>query len=1379
MKKTLFLFRLFALVATLTCALGAHADYFYYDNYYTKENSTFCVNGIYYFINDDGYATTVSVTSGDEYNYKYSGRVEIPSSVTYNGKNYQVTRIGMDAFRGCSGLTSVSIPNSVTVIADNAFDGCSSLTNVVVPNSVDDIDMSAFANCTSLTSVTLGSSLLVIEDYVFYNCPNLTSVTCLATTPPTFYNPFLQPIECPFDEAIYGRATLYVPKGCYSAYHSADWWKNFTSIEELAVVFEYNGIYYNITGENTVEVTYKDTNYNCYSGNVTIPSSVYYGGKDYSVTAIGEAAFRGSSGLTGVTIPTSVTSIGNQAFYICTGLTSVTVPNSVTTLGMWAFNGCSNLLSVTLSNALQTINDYTFFACNRLTSIVIPNSVTTIGYRVFYNCNRLSSISIPASVTTIGDETFTNCVALKSVTCHGTTPPTISSGTFMSSHYSSTTLHVPRGYKSVYQAANYWTNFTVIQEPVYSFVVDGIYYYITGTNTVEVTFRGISYSAYSGFVSIPGSVTYNGVTYTVNRIATLAFMNCSELTSVEIPASVASIGEQAFYDCTALSSVICLGATPPTMGASNVFSTTTYNSALLYVPKDCKSTYQSANWWKNFTHIEEPSYSFVVDGIYYNITSTNTVEVTYKDINYNSYSGYLTIPGSVSYGGKTYTVTAIGSRAFYGSMQLYDVKIPNTVTTIGQEAFYGCVSLGEVILPVSLTSIGSRAFASQTLNAVMCYAPNPPALGSSVFDSSTYSYATLTVREGSLSAYQSAVGWQNFSRIETGSYDFVVNGIYYSITSVNTVAVTFKDTEYQSYSGTVTIPSSVTYEGSSYTVTAIGPRAFRDCMDLLTAVNIPSTVTTIGEAAFAGCYLTSIVLPNSITSIGDYAFWENPLESINFPEGLIRIGNWAFNMSHLQSVTLPNSLTTIGNNAFFECYNLKSLVIGKSVTSIGEGAFNCCPDLMSVTCLATTPPMMAADYVFDDATYSAATLTVPRGCKSAYQVADWWKNFTTIKEKGYDFVANGIYYMINGDNAVEVTYKTGYNTYSGNVTIPSSVTYGGTTYSVTAIGEAAFRESAGLTSVAIPATVTAIGNYGFYNCTGLTSVVIPKSVTTIGTYAFNNCTNLANVTLGSSVATINYQAFRNCPALVSVTCLATTPPTIASTTFATTHFSNVLLFVPKGCESSYQAKNYWKNFTRMQNTLDYALNGGGGTIEFHSAGNYPWTNVVEDGRVYARSGNAGIHSSLSTLTTTVTLPRDGKVTFAYKAWGEGSSSDKCIFKVDSEEKFSYGNKQNNWINYTVQLSAGRHTLMWVYSKNGSGNPEGDYFAVDNVVVTVNTVPGDIDGDGEVGIADVADLVDLILSGTATVQDYPAADVDGDGLITVADAADLLDIVLGN
>ena len=203
-------------------------------------------------------------------NNRYTGDVVIPASVTYGGKTYSVTNIGVSAFRGCSDLTSVTIPNSVLTIDDYAFQDCSSLTSVTIPNSVTSIELGAFKGCSSLTSITIPYKVTRIGNATFEGCIGLTSIIIPYGVKRIGYHTF---------HGCSGLTSVRIPNSV-------------TIIEHLA--------FYKCTGLTSIE----------------IPNSV---------TSIGESAFSGCSGLTSVTIGNSVTSIGNGAFYGCSGLTSVAV----------------------------------------------------------------------------------------------------------------------------------------------------------------------------------------------------------------------------------------------------------------------------------------------------------------------------------------------------------------------------------------------------------------------------------------------------------------------------------------------------------------------------------------------------------------------------------------------------------------------------------------------------------------------------------------------------------------------------------------------------------------------------------------------------------------------------------------------------------------------------------------------------------------------------------------------------------------------------------------------------------------------------------------------------------------------------------------------
>ena len=158
-----------------------------------------------------------------------------------------------------------------------------------------------------------------------------------------------------------------------------------TSLQSLAYDFwaknaDGKTLYYNILSieDKTCAITYKDSEYNSYSGLVTIPSKVTYSGTTYSVTSIGRYAFNNCTDLTYVIIPNSVTSIGMMAFSGCTGLTTITIPNSITSIDYAAFSSCTGLTSVTIPNSVTYIDSWAFSSCANLTSVIIPNSVTSI-----------------------------------------------------------------------------------------------------------------------------------------------------------------------------------------------------------------------------------------------------------------------------------------------------------------------------------------------------------------------------------------------------------------------------------------------------------------------------------------------------------------------------------------------------------------------------------------------------------------------------------------------------------------------------------------------------------------------------------------------------------------------------------------------------------------------------------------------------------------------------------------------------------------------------------------------------------------------------------------------------------------------------------------
>ena len=427
--------------------------------------------------------------------------------------------------------------------------------------------------------------------------------------------------------------------------------------------------------------------------------------------------------------------------------------------------------------------------------------------------------------------------------------------------------------------------------------------------------------------------------------------------------------------------------------------------------------------------------------------------------------------------------------------------------------------------------------------------------------------------------------------IATHAYNFQSGDLDYYITSDTTVEVTYQGSSNYQGLTTATIPETVTYDGTTYSVTSIGEYAFSRCTSLisitignsvtsigyeafyecsaLTSIILPNSVTSIGDGAFAWCSaLTSIILPDSVTSIGVDAFYGcSSLTSITIPNSVTSIGNYAFRgCSSLTSITIPNSVTSIGGSAFYGCSSLTSITIPNSVTSIGNYAFRGCSSLTSITipnsvtsiggsafygCSSLTSITIpnSVTSIGNNAFFGCSALTSITLSNSVTSIGDWAfgrcssltsitipNSVTSIGYEAFVFCSS-----LTSISIPKSVINVGVGIFDNCFSLSSiKVENGNTTYDSRDNCNAIIETEnniliAGCQSTIIPSTVTSIGGEAFFGCSNLTNITIPNSIKNIGTFAFYNCSNLDSITIPNSVTSIEYRAFESCSNLKSIT----------------------------------------------------------------------------------------------------------------------------------------------------------------------------------------------------------------------------------------------------
>ena len=562
--------------------------------------------------------------------------------------------------------------------------------------------------------------------------------------------------------------------------------------------------------------------------------------------------------------------------------------------------------------------------------ISFDGDVTKIGYIAFHGCRSLTAISIPHSVTSIGNDTFAYC--------------------------SLTSFELPNSvtrYSGSLRACSVLES--IVVEPG-----NPSYDSRGGCNAIIETATNTLIEGCKNTV-IPNSVTHIGhgafeecsgltsiiIPNSVTDIDTYGFRDTG-LTSIDIPNSVTSIGYGAF--CHTKLTSVSIPASVVSLGRWNSSSSSDLGNPF-YGCSDLISINVNPN---------NPSYD-----------SRNNCNAIINSVTNELVSGCKNtiIPTSIS---------SIGKEAFYYCRSLTSIDIPNSVTSIGGLAFAGCGGMTSIEIPSSVTSIENSAFRDcYLLTSIKINAMSPPTLGTEVFRGTNN--CPIFVPAESVDAYQTADGWSEYAdRIQ--AMPSQNNVIYYTSASGQVVTPYKTDTfganivsnVYAGGRGVITFDGDVSY---------IEAHSFYNCADLI-SIEIPGSVTRIGNYAFSATGLASIEIPDSVTSIGMSAFASTNLTSVEIPSLITSIGTNPFlNCSTLTTITvdsgnstydsrggcnaiihtstnelisgcsgtiIPNTVSSIGNNAFYGCEGLTYLEIPNSITSIGNSSFQSCSNLTGV-----------------------------------------------------------------------------------------------------------------------------------------------------------------------------------------------------------------------------------------------------------------------------------------------------------------------------------------------------------------------------------------------------------------------------------------------
>ena len=928
----------------------------------------FKANNIYYNINDKTLTAEVTFAS-NSYN-SYSGQVVIPATVSNSGKTYDVTAVGENAFRDCSGLTGVTFGSNVSTIGKRAFLNCSALTTVTITEGVTEIDDYAFAQCSALQLVIMDNdaplqvgngafmSCSSLQDVRWQSCENLegrgglaslgTKAFAYCTSLPGIMLPgnlehlgtsifegctvftFIivtaeQPLALSGDPfALIRSVGISVPSSGQAGvtadrYRNAVGWNKYVINESPYTFKDFYGCTYLKTSSSTVALTGMLIPY----PEVNVRNSLTgYGGEVYYVTSIGDQAFKGAE-ITSINTNNALRlkEIGTESFANCANLTNVSLIEGINVMGERAFASCTALQTIKLPSTLRTISKGAFDGCTSLNDVKLQLGASVLSENAFAHCTSLTTLSLPRSITSVEDNVLNGASALTEILVDPNCP-----------------------YYASIEGVLYELNYSEGLDP---------YDAAKFRKLVVYPPRKVGEMLY-----IPPGVT---------EIRPAAIQNALYLKKIAIPPTTTTFGDNCFNG-TGIQYINYRCPTPSNEGTNGITAALKSN-ATLQVPVGTAGDYQSLSAWQGFKAIVERYDVHDDDQFVYDWNSHD--QVTLVDIKPAAVdaSGIVTLPLGMTLNGRDYFISELrNTSTAQVAQQIKRLKINCDSLAI--------IDLSDDINPLSALS---------ALEVISLTPANP------------------------------------FFKLEDNVlYDYRGRKVYYYLRSNPqesfTLPATVDSIMPQAFANNKNIKVLI----SNSSLKCFGNKAFENCTSLQLVDKI-NYVAHISDRAFAGCTaLTTINGGEKLNRIGNEAFLNcSNLKQFPFCHGMVvDVGNHAFKgCSSLTVVVFAFTLKTIGDGAFEDCTSLNKVFFTTDIENMGQRLFKGCAALSEVWLNNATPQQVGNDF-FD--TSASFTLYVPQSAVGAYSTTAPWNRASQVKT--CHFLDNGP--DVNNDklvNAFDVT----------------------------------------------------------------------------------------------------------------------------------------------------------------------------------------------------------------------------------------------------------------------------------------------------------------------------------------------------------------------